>query len=403
MSMGHRDRQHVSDPSSRDGSEKKSFTFLRNELPVRLANIMKEINLLPKQLLCMPSVQLVESWYEQSFEELVAFDKADCTDQTVLERFCDTLIKIRNRHNNVVETMAQGMLEMKETHCIEPTNFDCQIQYFLDRFYLSRISIRMLISQHTLVFGQTLPENVRQIGSIDPYCNVLQVAEDAYENARFLCEQYYMTAPECNFICLNPHEKVKEILITYVPSHLYHMLFELIKNSMRAVVEKHEDEPSIPKLDLMICKGKEDVTFKLSDQGGGIARSEVDVLFNYMYSTAPRPPSPNSASNTPLAGYGYGLPLSRLYAKYFNGDLRLNSVEGYGTDATIYLKVFPSDASELLPVYNKTSRNKYDDVSVPISDWSDSSQKNGLHSGPAKSASHFKRPGNGKNGSNGQT
>lgn len=76
----------------------------------------------------------------------------------------------------------------------------------------------------------------------------------------------------------------------------------------------------------------------MSDRGGGIGRSTIDHLFKYMYSTAPQP-SKSDAHTVPLAGYGYGLPISRLYARYFHGDLVLVSCEGHGTDAVIYLKV----------------------------------------------------------------
>uniref|UniRef100_A0A4W2HWU9 Protein-serine/threonine kinase n=1 Tax=Bos indicus x Bos taurus TaxID=30522 RepID=A0A4W2HWU9_BOBOX len=38
----------------------------------------------------------------------------------------------------------------------------------------------------------------------------------------------------------------------------------------------------------------------------------------------------------PSAGFGCGLPISRLYARYFQGDLKLYSMEGVVTDAVIY-------------------------------------------------------------------
>lgn len=53
----------------------ESCSFLRKELPVRLANIMKEIQLLPRQLLEMPSIKLVNSWYQRSFLEMVQYDQ----------------------------------------------------------------------------------------------------------------------------------------------------------------------------------------------------------------------------------------------------------------------------------------------------------------------------------------
>lgn len=59
--------------------EKKSFIFLRKELPVRLANIMKEIALLPDNLLHTNSVGQVSSWYMRSFEDVLEYEKAEPT------------------------------------------------------------------------------------------------------------------------------------------------------------------------------------------------------------------------------------------------------------------------------------------------------------------------------------
>ena len=36
-------------------------------------------------------------------------------------------------------------------------------------------------------------------------------------------------------------------------------------------------------------------------------------------------------------GTGFGLPIARLYSRYFGGDLKLYSMDGYGTDAFLYL------------------------------------------------------------------
>ena len=48
----------------RTASEEESFNFLRKEMPVRLSNIMKEMNLLPTNLLQMPSVLYLQELKE---------------------------------------------------------------------------------------------------------------------------------------------------------------------------------------------------------------------------------------------------------------------------------------------------------------------------------------------------
>jgi signal transduction histidine kinase len=43
----------------------------------------------------------------------------------------------------------------------------------------------------------------------------------------------------------------------------------------------------------------------------------------------------NVLRTSPMAGLGFGLPMSRLYAQYFGGDVSFSSMEGYGSDVLV--------------------------------------------------------------------
>ena len=139
-------------------------------------------------------------------------------------------------------------------------------------------------------------------------------------------------------------------------------------------MELHEGKrEGYPSIKTLVTLGKEDLSIKISDQGGGVPLRKIDRLFNYMYSTAPRP-SLEPTRAVPLAGFGYGLPISRLYARYFQGDLKLYSMEGVGSDAVIYLKALSSESFERLPVFNKSAWRHYK-TTPEADDWSNPSSE----------------------------
>jgi pyruvate dehydrogenase kinase 2/3/4 len=315
--------------------------FLHRELPVRLAHRIKELEKLPFGLSAMPSVQLVRNMYLESFSDLIELRRPE--DPLDEERFTRVLENIKQRHNNVVSVMAKGIQELKQA--LGSKELSSEISEFLDRFYMSRIGIRMLIGQHIAVHNGS---SVGYAGLICEKCCPSEVARDATVNAQNLCHLHYTAAPEVEV------RGNTDLSFTYISSHLHHMLFELLKNSMRAIVERFGPDSSIwPVIRIVIAEGNEDVTIKVSDEGGGIPRSGISRIWTYLYTTAAAPVlDPGSPYyndfQAPLAGLGYGLPISRLYARYFGGDLQVISMEGYGTDAYLHLKRL-GNAEESLP------------------------------------------------------
>ncbi|KAJ7980472.1 Pyruvate dehydrogenase (Acetyl-transferring) kinase mitochondrial [Quillaja saponaria] len=322
----------------------KQTGFLHKELPIRIARRAIELESLPYGLSEKPAVLKVRDWYLDSFRDLRSFP--DIKNMNDEKDFTQMLKAIKVRHNNVVPTMALGVQQLKKSMgpktCYEDLD---EIQQFLDRFYMSRIGIRMLIGQHVELHNPNPPPHC--VGYIHTKMSPVLVAQNASDDARAMCLREYGSAPDVH-IYGDP-----DFTFPYVPPHLHLMVFELVKNSLRAVQERFMDSDKVaPPIRIIVADGIEDVTIKVSDEGGGIARSGLPKIFTYLYSTARNPLDDHSdlgtADGVTMAGYGYGLSISRLYARYFGGDLQIISMEGYGTDAYLHLSRL-GDSQEPLP------------------------------------------------------
>ena len=309
-----------------------SAQFLHRELPVRLAHRAKELENLPYGLSTNKHIMTVRDWYVESLLDLIRLPKPKTFEDDL--RFTDVLRHIYNRHVNVVPLLAKGIHEFRKQLSSEVGLYQLpEIHRFLDGFYMSRIGIRFLIGQHISLHA---PPKEDYIGLIDTRCSPVSVCRDAIADARDVCSVEFGTSPKVD---IYGSEKFS---FAYVPSHIHHMVFELVKNSLRAVQDRYAELlVATPSIRVVVAEGAEDVTIKVSDEGGGIPRSGLPQIWTYLYSTASSPlvDTQDDGSQAPsvLAGYGYGLPISRLYARYFGGDLQVISMEGYGTDAYLHL------------------------------------------------------------------
>ncbi|KAG0257366.1 hypothetical protein BGZ95_005258 [Linnemannia exigua] len=373
--------------------------FLYQELPIRLSHALKLLNstLLPVNMTDMPTFQQVARSYVEDISLVTQMPKPSTP--KLEEEFTALLRNLEQRHKVKMLAISQGFRELVASiqgqcaqgevlldsgRCIDPGT-DKAIQSFFNRFYTINLGTRLLIGEHLALHDRGL----NLVQRVNPLC----ISKQATQDAQRVCAAHYgRSAPSVLIQTPNP-----DISATYVEEFLHRNIYELLKNSMRATCDaylrdgapvtiglaspmtttKGEEirsttttstaRSAMPPVTLTLVDGGEDVTIKIADQGGGLALSDMDNIWSYVNSVKSRPPSdlcsnnPQSASSaadslasmgnvvsevkdyldSPLHGSGHGLPLARLIARYFGGDLSLISMEGYGTDS--YLSLYRND------------------------------------------------------------
>jgi len=341
-------------------------SFLHSELPIRLAHRIEDLEHVPL-MSQLPSVISVKETYLNSFRELVSHKPIETIEDE--RAFAAQLERLYQNHSSVLINMARGAFElrqsMKDNGNYDNDNDDAATDYvhdfslmtdlhaFLDRFHASRIGIRILAGQYLALRNSNSAatahaggdQNYDYVGMVNVRTSPYEIVQQAIDDATFMCARRYGDAPE---VIVRGR---LDLDFPYIPTHLHYILLELLKNSMRATVDwnLHQNAAAFtfPPVSVIIADGRdnEDLTIKVSDEGGGIPRSHIQRIWSYLFTTAD--PAVQEASlfasedhsiDSPLAGLGYGLPISRSYARYFGGDLSIMSMEGHGTDAFVHLR-----------------------------------------------------------------
>eukprot|EP00747_Dinoflagellata_sp_TGD_P182824 gnl/TRDRNA2_/TRDRNA2_37253_c0_seq1.p1 gnl/TRDRNA2_/TRDRNA2_37253_c0~~gnl/TRDRNA2_/TRDRNA2_37253_c0_seq1.p1 ORF type:complete len:472 (+),score=67.68 gnl/TRDRNA2_/TRDRNA2_37253_c0_seq1:59-1417(+) len=356
--------------------------LLHEELPVRYAQRIKMLEALPNWAE-NASIANVRQLYVTSFKELRLADPRYPT------QFVQQLKNMQMRHSKT-NLLVGGFKQYSEVDSLG----EGDINQWLDRFFALRISTNMLISHYIQVSCESTTaaksgvaaNRTPYMGCIDPVCCPASIVEHAAHVVKRLCSDRYFVAPE---ICVTDSAALQAF--PFVPRYMFYIVSELLKNAVRATVERHagdvigddslahkpllrrEIEEALPPIAIVISGDERTCSIRISDEGGGIPLSELPRVWSYLYTTAAPVEYPLSRMavdapaelqsseescddsmghtmlmGSPLAGLGCGLPLSKLYARYLGGSVDLQTLPRFGTDVFVYLNRL-GDSSEDLP------------------------------------------------------
>lgn len=359
------------------GQRLRNAQFLHRELQIRIAQRVAELKTLPCGLGRTRDIQEVIDAYLSYIQLLVEFQSPQ-TDEEEKE-FTQLLQSFILDRKSIPQAIARGVYSLRDHRREKLTHRKMlEMEVALYRFFTARVGLRFLTEHHVL----SAPYNVSEMesceeedsvaaegkglpfrGCIQKDCNPVEEVHKVVRDVTRKCEATFGLAPSIDVVDCTKNSTHGDVF-TYVPMHLQYVLSELLKNSCRATIRRRvgndeirakdklmKGEVRLPPIKVVVVKGAEDVTIKISDVGGGIQRSALDDIWSFAHSTLSNTVESDQFDINAFLGVklrGFGLPLARVYARYFGGDLTLKSMEGYGVDVYIHLPIL-GIACENLP------------------------------------------------------
>lgn len=300
----------------------KHSQFLHSELPIRISKRILTLQELPYELNKYSSIQEIHDIYVNTFETLINQKKPSSSEDC--KKYLKVLLELKNRHQNTEFNIARCLSSFKRQYH-DYHQYSNIIDNKLNKFYESRIGLRLLIRHH-LALNQDKNSN-KNIGIIYKF-RIEDILNNCIHELNSLFGRQYLKYPKIVIKSINSRE------IIHIPNHIHYILFEILKNSMEAVIQNNV--ANIDDIKVKLIYNKDGATIHIFDKGGGFSYNDKEEIFSFLYTTYDL--LENDYHETPISGFGHGLGMSRLFVKYFGGDIKVIPLENYGTHTIINIK-----------------------------------------------------------------
>ena len=288
--------------------------FTYNEMPLRFSKRIKELEELPFNIDDTHLISTIREWYIDSLNDILDLEYPD--DLTKCKILHDAMKGIYDRHTGTLVTMAGGLNDINRENI--------NINKFLDNFYTNRTRTRLL----TYNFLSYFDEQENHIGAINLKCNINKVIERAVDDLNTIVIQNRLEIPTIKI-------NIEQLNFQYIDSYLYYPILEILKNSTTAV-NNNKNEQKI--INISSINDDKIYVLKIEDNGIGIKDDDLHKIWNYNYTSVPDEINSYKRDfgiNSPISGFGYGLPISDILIKTFGGSIKVFSEYGIGTQVYI--------------------------------------------------------------------